>query len=1039
MGDVEEKGMKIFINPLYKHADLKADGGIRRVSEALCKYLPQFGIIPVDKPEEADLINCHGAGLIERQGIPLVASNHGLYWDDYTWPKWAHETNRQVAEVLTRSQAITAPSQWVARALTRGIFRRPTVIYHGVEPDEWKSQPSEGYVLWNKARSDPVSNPDDMQHLAELLPGVQFITTISSTIGNVDSNIKVIGVKPFRDMKPIIQRAGVQLVTARETFGILTLEAMASGVPVVGWRYGGQAEIIREGETGYLAELGNYEELASCVHRALAERERLSANCIDDVRARWLWPDKIAQYATIFKRVYNDWHAPRPKVSVIVTCHDLARFLPDCLRSVQMQTLTDWECIVVDDWSTDETPKIAREFCETDKRFIYQRTPENLKLSGARNFGFVNSRGAYIIPLDADDMLDHEALAVLSSALDKDSSIHIVSGHLDLISEDGSNRRRNADAEGRDAFPPAQFDWLGQIAHLNQIPYSVMMRREAFESVGGYRKRQWRAEDAEMWIRMSSFGFHIRKVTQQSTLIYRLRQNSKTTEEYAQHQKAGEDGPPDGDWTAWFPFRLAGDYKAGAQAIRRGARPPVNLVPWAAQVQPPEKLKFWPVPHHAHPTVSVIIPCGPGHEHYLIDAIESVMAQSYQDFEIIVVNDTGKQWKDDFESPISGAPYVRVLAPKGFDPARGAGIARNAGAAIAKGKTLIFLDSDDMLLPMFLEKTVTEWKRSGRLVYTDHMISRDGKMFENVAKDWECSKWVTNGTEHLVGVLDAMQYGTTCLIPKDAFDKSGGFDEKMPAWEEHSLFIALEAGGLCSVRLPIFGFVYRVQAGHRRVYAELEKDETPDTIAEKEKRKLALRWSLHDKWIDYYQGRKEMPCGCNDSQPTPEPQPQSDSIEAPQNGALMLEYLGDSVSITYAGVEGEALSAQYYFGSILHNPQMSRKWVRSEDARKLLTVADGHGPIFRLVTSEKPLPPEAPKAQSAPDMGIAPRMSDLIHSRDSVRAIADMTLEDLRAALPDSDEARLVHWLADEQAGKQRKGITAALNKALALMVELAR
>ena len=874
---------------------------------------------------------------------------------------------------------------------------------------------------------------------------VQFWTTI----GAERDNVRVTGVLPFAKMKPIIQRAGLQLVTARETFGILTLEAMAAGMPIVGWRYGGQVEIVREGETGYLAEPGNYDELAACVRRALSERARLSANCLQDVRERWQWPDKIAQYADVFRRVADGGTAPRPKVSVIITCYNLARFLPDCLKSVQAQTLKDWECVIVDDWSEDDTETISNVFASKDARFLYFRTPENLKLSGARNYGFGKGSGHYVLFLDADDMLDSGALQALSSALDSDSGIHVASGHLDLISEDGTGRRRNADAEGRDAFPPPEFNWLQQIAHLNQIPYSVMIRREAFEAVGGYRRRQWRAEDAELWIRLSSFGFRIKKVTQASTLIYRLRSNSKTGQEYAQHEKSSEGGPPDGDWTAWFPFRLAGDYKTGANAIRRGARPPVALTPWAAQVKPPEtgKLLFWPIPHHQHPTVSVIIPCGPGHERYLIDAIESVMAQSCQDFEIIVVNDTGKDWADDFTSPIAGAPYVRVLTPNDDIPstgsgARGAGIARNAGADAAKGKALVFLDADDMLLPMFIEKTVAEWKHSGRLVYTDHLVSDAEGIKEITVPDWQCSKWVTDsGRERLVGVLEQMQHGTTCLIPRAAFDKTGGFDEAMPAWEEHSLFIALEAGGLCSVRLPMFGFTYRTGAGHRRVYSELETYETPDTIVEKEKRRLALRWTLHDKWIDYYQGRKEMPCGCgNDNQPVPELESMAGDVDLPQNGAQQLEYLGDAVSITFAAVDGYALSTQYYFGSLIHNPQNARKYVRTPDAAKLLTVADGKGPLFRLVQTieARPLPPAIPAGIPVVESG--PRMTDLIQSpHQAAKEIGDMTFDDLHIVISDADEAQLVCWLRDEQAGKNRKTITAALNKALALVTELAR
>ena len=184
-----------------------------------------------------------------------------------------------------------------------------------------------------------------------------------------------------------------------------------------------------------------------------------------------------------------------------------------------------------------------------------------------------------------------------------------------------------------------------------------------------------------------------------------------------------------------------------------------------------------------------------------------------------------------------------------------------------------------------------------------------------------------------------------------------------------------------------------------------------------------------------------MPCGCgNDNQPAPEPEPVAGGIDLPQNGAQQLEYLGDAVSITFAAVDGYALSTQYYFGSLIHNPQNARKYVRTPDAAKLLTVADGKGALFRLVQTieARPLPPAIPAGIPVVESG--PRMTDLIQSpRPDAHEIGGMTLDDLRAVIAEADEAMLVRWLKDEQAGKNRKTITAALNRALALVTELAR
>lgn len=447
--------MRVHITPTWNGPD-KGDGGIRRVVEAQQRYLPEFGWQIVDDPRAADVIACHGAARIDAPGVPMVCHSHGLMWEDYQFGDWGDAVNSALVDSMVRAQAITAPSEWVAHAIARGMLVSPEVIYHGIDADEWAhDEPHAGYVLWNKARVDPVSDPADMQQLAALLPDVKFV----STFGTTTRNVFVTGLGSYDQMKPIVQRAGLYLATTRETMGIGTLEALAAGVPVVGWDYGGQREIVRDGETGYLAPFGDFEALAQAVRQALADRARLSANARVDARERWGWRDKIAQYADLYTRTVEAWQAPRPKVSVVVTAYNLSHYLGEALTSVAEQTTGDWECIIVDDCSTDDTAERAKLWTEDqqvpmyegdahvitapDPRFRYERTPRNLGLSGARNYGFSHANGRYILFLDADDMLDHNALDTLATALDRDPGLHIAYGMLDTVSADGTNRQRN--------------------------------------------------------------------------------------------------------------------------------------------------------------------------------------------------------------------------------------------------------------------------------------------------------------------------------------------------------------------------------------------------------------------------------------------------------------------------------------------------------------------------------------------------------------------------------------------------------------------
>lgn len=95
------------------------------------------------------------------------------------------------------------------------------------------------------------------------------------------------------------------------------------------------------------------------------------------------------------------------KVSIIIPCFNQDPFLDETLSSVYNQTYTNWECLIIDDGSTDRSSIIATKWCNRDNRFRLLKK-ENGGLSSARNHGLKNSSGDYIQFLDGDDLL-HEA------------------------------------------------------------------------------------------------------------------------------------------------------------------------------------------------------------------------------------------------------------------------------------------------------------------------------------------------------------------------------------------------------------------------------------------------------------------------------------------------------------------------------------------------------------------------------------------------------------------------------------------------------
>lgn len=112
-------------------------------------------------------------------------------------------------------------------------------------------------------------------------------------------------------------------------------------------------------------------------------------------------------------------------VSIIIPCFNQAQYLPAALQSILEQSYTKWECIIVNDGSTDTTEDIAKSWCEKDARFVYHYK-KNGGLSSARNLGLTNSKGDFILFLDSDDFMAPEKLLLSVNSFFEDTSLDLV-------------------------------------------------------------------------------------------------------------------------------------------------------------------------------------------------------------------------------------------------------------------------------------------------------------------------------------------------------------------------------------------------------------------------------------------------------------------------------------------------------------------------------------------------------------------------------------------------------------------------------------
>ena len=183
-------------------------------------------------------------------------------------------------------------------------------------------------------------------------------------------------------------------------------------------------------------------------------------------------------------------------ISVITPTYNRARFLPAAVASVLSQTFGDFELIIVDDGSEDNTPDVLKPFLADRRvRYVYQ---ENQGQSHARNLALKQATGDFIAFLDSDDVWAPDKLEKQLAVFRANSEVDIVHGDEAIINEQGSvvslqNMRR----------------YSGRITRYLLADNSVsittaLVRRRCFDEMGGFDTSVGVADDYELWLRFSA-------------------------------------------------------------------------------------------------------------------------------------------------------------------------------------------------------------------------------------------------------------------------------------------------------------------------------------------------------------------------------------------------------------------------------------------------------------------------------------------------------------------------------------------------------
>jgi glycosyltransferase involved in cell wall biosynthesis len=423
-----------------------------------------------------------------------------------------------------------------------------------------------------------------------------------------------------------------------------------------------------------------------------------------------------------------------PKASIIISTYNRAGLIGQAIDSVLKQTMADFEIVVVDDGSTDNTKEIIKKYKDSRIKYFHK---ENGGISSARNLGIAKATGEYIAFPDDDDLLEENYLQSMVKQLEQNPLYGLV-----------YCRYLNVFPDGRQevSFGPERYFTGFLTKHYfkkipNILPSATLFRKSVFdkhlfdENVPVY-------EDQDLLLRASTdFQF----LCLPEILVKRRKTKNSQSErieniyypilvyERFYYYLGGRDKVP----TITAKQKLSRFYRKSAKKyLQTGCRlAAIKLLYKAVSYFPygykhyrlllkallikkdDDKMPDWQMPEplppyiavtnkKSNPLVSVIISTY-NRSGIVMEAIESVLKQTYQNFEIIIVDDGSTDNTAEAVNQFKDNRINYFYKPNGGLPS-----ARNFGIDKASGQYITFLDDDDLFAVDYIEKMLESLEKN---------------------------------------------------------------------------------------------------------------------------------------------------------------------------------------------------------------------------------------------------------------------------------------------------------------------------------------
>lgn len=273
-------------------------------------------------------------------------------------------------------------------------------------------------------------------------------------------------------------------------------------------------------------------------------------------------------------------------VSVIVPSYNYGHFIGATLESLQAQTFANWECIVIDDGSTDDTAAVVSRFAGTDPRIKFLQQ-QNRRQAVARNNGLTQARGKYVQFLDADDLLEPRKLELQVRFLEEHPEVDIVYGDTRYFTSERPQEllytMYGENIPWQPKISGAGRDMLLPLVRRNTIIVGATLTRRAIvERAGPFDEGLPPVEDWDFWIRCALTGANFRYEEFEQTWLL-VRSHASSSSKNKLHMTAAEvrmrrkltrllEHEPQA-WRANAQLLAEAEGTLGAQEVMHGWRP----------------------------------------------------------------------------------------------------------------------------------------------------------------------------------------------------------------------------------------------------------------------------------------------------------------------------------------------------------------------------------------------------------------------------------------------------------------------------------